>query len=243
MTWLKVDDGFYSHAKVLSIPRAERAEALGTWVLCGTWCADKLTDGRVPVHMVEELGGSMTGAQALVAVRLWRRVRDSFVFVNWTEWQYSREQIETNREHERKRKAAARAKAHGDAGVSGDVPAGQSADTSRTKPVSDIPVQSSPVPTSSTQAKEIRPVLETGAPDGMDGLEYRARLFGFDPARVRQELTKVLREFPDDDQVMHVATTILARAKQIPDDATKYLIGSFRRHPEEAQQLAYGGAA
>lgn len=242
MTWLKVDDGFYSHAKVLSIPRAQRAEALGTWVLCGTWCADKLTDGRVPAHMVEELGGSIEGAEALVVVRLWRRVRDSFVFVNWTEWQYSREQIETNRESERKRKAAARAKAHEHGAVSGHVPVGQGADTGRTKPVSDIPVQSSPVPNPSTQVNDVRPVLETGA-ENADGLDVRSTRFGFDGVRVRRELAKILGSIPDDDTVMHVSTTVLTKAPEWPDDPTAYLIGSIRQSEFEVQQLAYGGAA
>jgi hypothetical protein len=79
--------------------------------------------------------------------------------------------------------------------------------------------------------------------DNSDGLSQRARLFRFDPARVRQELARLMQEFPDDDTVMHVATTILARASTPPDDATAFLVGSFRRHPQEAEQLAYGGAA
>lgn len=88
----------------------------------------------------------------------------------------------------------------------------------------------------------VSPVPQT-ADSGADGLVQRSRLFGFDAPRVRQELTRLLGEFPDDDMVMHVATTILSRAKRVPTDPTAYLIGSFRRAPQEAEQLAYGGAA
>ena len=72
MSWFKVDDGFYSHPKVLAIPRPMRPVAIGTWLLTGTWSATQLTDGRVPAHMLDELGASPEGAEMLVAVRLWR---------------------------------------------------------------------------------------------------------------------------------------------------------------------------
>jgi hypothetical protein len=124
MPWFKVDDGFYSHAKVVSIPRASRALALGTWIVCGTWSADKLTDGFVPTHMVDELGGSVEGAEALVVAGLWRARRGGgYTFVNWSEFQPTREKIETTRKSERDRKAAWRA---GKPGGSPDaVPTGQ----------------------------------------------------------------------------------------------------------------------
>lgn len=245
MTWFKVDDGFYSHAKVLSIPRSLRTEALGTWVLCGTWAADKLTDGHVPIHMVEELGGTIAGAEALTEVRLWRRIRTEFVFVNWDEWQYTREEVEGNRKRERERKAEARRKAHDSGGVSGNVPVGQTADTARTNPVSGLPVPSRPVQGLSTQVDDVRPVPRTGDEpvDNSDGLEARARLFRFDPVRVRQVLARTMREIPEDDSVMAVGVGILGRAKSVPRDATAYIIGAIRQNPQEAEQLAYGGAA
>lgn len=88
MTWFKVDDGFYSHEKVVSIPRGVRAEAIGTWTLCGTWSAAKDRDGFVPAHMIEELGASSAGAEALVSAGLWKRRRGGgFQFVNWEKYQ------------------------------------------------------------------------------------------------------------------------------------------------------------
>lgn len=113
MTWFRVDDKFYSHAKVLAIPRAIRGEAIGTWTLCGDWSADHERDGFVPAYMVDELGGSQRGADALVEVGLWRRRRHGFVFVNWKEHQPTRDQLEAKRAGNRARQTAFRAKKFG----------------------------------------------------------------------------------------------------------------------------------
>lgn len=109
MAWFKVDDGFYSHPKVLSIPREARALALGTWIVAGTWSADKLTDGKIPAHMVVELGGSVEGAESLVKVRLWSKTRTGYLFVNWRQFQPTRAEVDARRQGERDRKAAYRA--------------------------------------------------------------------------------------------------------------------------------------
>jgi hypothetical protein len=127
VSWFKVDDGFYSHEKVLTIPRALRAEAVGTWTLCGTWSADKDRDGYVPAHMIEELGASVEGAVALVDAKLWRRKRSGFVFINWSEFQPTREEKAERRLAEAARKAEYRARksaesAGHDPNVSHDVP-------------------------------------------------------------------------------------------------------------------------
>lgn len=109
MVWFYIDDGFYSHTKVVSIPRSIRPEAIGCWTLAGTWAAGKLTDGKVPTHMLEELGCSEAAIEALVTAKLWRRNRHGIVFHNWTEWQKSRAEILGKRETERIRKATERA--------------------------------------------------------------------------------------------------------------------------------------
>ena len=45
MAWFKVDDGFHSSRKVLSIPRRSRLAAIGAWTIAGAWCA-----GPVGLH-------------------------------------------------------------------------------------------------------------------------------------------------------------------------------------------------
>jgi len=39
MAWFKVDDGFLTSSKVMSISRAKRAEVLGVWLSVGVWSA------------------------------------------------------------------------------------------------------------------------------------------------------------------------------------------------------------
>lgn len=108
MVWFRVDDGFYGHPKVLQIPRAIRPSAIGTWILCGTWSASKTTDGKIPSYAVEEVGGSLEAAEALVVVKLWRSTRTGYAFNNWEEYQYTRVQVDARRESERVRKAKQR---------------------------------------------------------------------------------------------------------------------------------------
>lgn len=68
----KVDDGFYDHPKVRSIPRgAMRKGAVTLWTMAGSWCARYLTDGLLPAYQVDELGGIVKEADWLVAAQLW----------------------------------------------------------------------------------------------------------------------------------------------------------------------------
>lgn len=123
MSWFKVDDKFHGHEKVKRIPRAIRAEAIGTWTLCGTWSADHERDGYVPEHMIDELGATLAGAEALVTAKLWRRRNGGFVFINWAEWQPTREEQDAKRAATRNRVAEhrARKKAENTGDGSGDV--------------------------------------------------------------------------------------------------------------------------
>jgi hypothetical protein len=127
MVWFRVDDGFYSHPKTLLIPRDKRALAVGTWVLCGTWSASKRLDGFVPFHMLDEVAASVEGAEALVAVKLWRKTKQGYQFNNWSEFQPTRAEMDEQKEKDRVRKANYRAtrNASKSAGESENVPTGQ----------------------------------------------------------------------------------------------------------------------
>jgi len=134
MPWFKVDDGFYSHPKVLTIPREARAAAIGTWTLCGTWAAKHEQDGVIPKHIVEEVGGSTVGADALVRAKLWRRRAGGYVFHDWQTYQPTKAELDERRAAEAKRKAEYRArKSRQD---DGDVPAGQGRTDGGTEAVS-----------------------------------------------------------------------------------------------------------
>jgi hypothetical protein len=51
MPWFKVDDGLHAHRK------SARAgiEAMGLWVIAGSWSADQLTDGFIPDYIAVKL--------------------------------------------------------------------------------------------------------------------------------------------------------------------------------------------
>lgn len=80
MVWFKVDDSLAFHRKTVAAGNA----AMGLWVRAGSWCAQQLTDGFVPEHMIPILG---TPAQAsrLVRVGLWITVPGGCQFHEWNE--------------------------------------------------------------------------------------------------------------------------------------------------------------
>jgi hypothetical protein len=106
MPWFKVDDGFANSEPVMKLPRRYRANAIGLWTLSGTWCAKELTDGRVPLYMVEELSGTRAQARLLVDAGLWVETSEGYEFVGWEKYQPTRAEVEEARlkEAERKRK-------------------------------------------------------------------------------------------------------------------------------------------
>src|SRR5918998_2277421 len=94
MTWFKVDDTLAFHHKTV----AAGVSAMGLWVRAGSWCAQTLTDGFVPEHMVPALAdGDASLAGSLVEAGLWRRVKGGYTFHEWAERQPSRQSIEDRR--------------------------------------------------------------------------------------------------------------------------------------------------
>jgi len=94
MAWFKVDDGFHHSAKVLSIPRDIRAEALGLWILAGTWSADNRTDGFIPKAVLIDWPISQEAVDALIQSGLWIRNDQGAQFHDWCDYQPTREQLE-----------------------------------------------------------------------------------------------------------------------------------------------------
>lgn len=86
MPWFKVDDRLHASRKVKRIPRPLRLEAMGLWVISGSWAAGEGLDGFVPDYMVEEFGGRQELVDALVHAGLWIEVDDGTVFNAWTEY-------------------------------------------------------------------------------------------------------------------------------------------------------------
>jgi hypothetical protein len=104
MPWFKVDDGFYSHPKVVELEESPYfAQAVALWVLAGSWCAQHLTEGHLKIRQVRKFGVSLQAADALVQVRLWDRTESGFAFRDWEQYQPTRLEIERLRERTRER--------------------------------------------------------------------------------------------------------------------------------------------
>lgn len=107
--WFKVDDGFAFNRKTL---RANN-QAIGLWVKAGSWCAQQLTDGHVPMGVILAFGSTVEDAQVLVDAELWEVDGDGFRFLNWVDFQPSKAEVEREREKARKRKQEWRDKQNG----------------------------------------------------------------------------------------------------------------------------------
>ena len=109
MPWFRIDDNLAFHHKVV----AAGNPAMGLWVRAGSMCAQQLTDGFVPDHMVLSLG-TLAQAKKLVAVGLWNRVEGGYSFHEWEERQPSKASVEAERaaaaermrEHRKKKREA-----------------------------------------------------------------------------------------------------------------------------------------
>lgn len=105
MPWFKVDDNLGFHHKVI----AAGNPAMGLWVRAGSICAQQLTDGFVPDHMIAALG-TKAQAERLVTVGLWDHADGGYSFHGWGERQPSKVDVEAERAAAKERMRAARAR-------------------------------------------------------------------------------------------------------------------------------------
>lgn len=112
MTWFKVDDHLHSHKKSM---RAG-TEAMGLWVLAGSWSAAEESDGWVPDYVLGRLVGPNGDelAEQLVRAGMWEADvhdgEDGYRFHAWEEYQPTAEQLEAKRAATRERVRAVRAR-------------------------------------------------------------------------------------------------------------------------------------
>jgi hypothetical protein len=106
MTWFKVDDTLHSHKKAM---RAG-TEAMGLWVLAGSWAADQLTDGWVPEYAILRWSSNPHEVAAkLVSAGLWVPGEfdgdSGWWFHGWRDWQPTREEVTARRKADADRRA------------------------------------------------------------------------------------------------------------------------------------------
>lgn len=108
MTWFKSDDKLPDHRKV----RRAGTAAMGLWVLAGCWSSDNLTDGFVPRVIARRWDPRGIYATKLVKSELWFDAtadgEGGYQFVNWSEWNPTKAEVEAERERARDRMKKAR---------------------------------------------------------------------------------------------------------------------------------------
>ena len=93
MTWVRIDDGFYDHPKIVALSDAAyRAFVDG---LC--YAGRHLTDGHIPEAALRRLARG-PAVRELEACGLWERNGNGIVIHDYPEYQPSRSEVEANRE-------------------------------------------------------------------------------------------------------------------------------------------------
>lgn len=115
MTWVRIDDGFSEHPKVLGL--SDAAFRLHVHALC--YVARALTDGRIP--RVWLTGGKSRkvpkAVTELVDARVWDESGEDFHVHDYLSYQPSRDEVEERR--------AAKSRARADAGRQGGIRSGE----------------------------------------------------------------------------------------------------------------------
>lgn len=103
MTWVKIDDRFEGHPKVI---RAGY-QAIGVYILALTHSAGHLTNGHVSPEWVKRVAGGQAKKMSdkLVSVGLWEPNGDGWTIHDYFEFNPSRETVLEKRRQERDRKS------------------------------------------------------------------------------------------------------------------------------------------
>lgn len=110
MAWFKVDDKLHRNAK----PRKAGCEAMGLWVLAGSWAAHELSDGFIPETVCAQWSPryKKLGA-ALVAAGLWecgeKGGETGWFFHDWLAFQPSAAKVRKDRAEAKQRMRGLRA--------------------------------------------------------------------------------------------------------------------------------------
>ena len=110
MPWFRVDDGFPEHPKIeeLEARPVVYMAAMTVWLVMGTDCARRLTDGTVTQRRLQKAVGFLgkhaaVGAAALVDIGLWTVVENRWQYHDWHKYQPTRKSVEASRESKRLR--------------------------------------------------------------------------------------------------------------------------------------------
>lgn len=106
MSWVKLDDGFWMHPKVVMAGN----EGAGIFARCLSYCGAYLTDGKLPNDVALAIAGSPRKLEAVVAVGLLQRLPSGDVYVrDYTDYNPPRDVVEAQQEVRREKAQTAAA--------------------------------------------------------------------------------------------------------------------------------------
>lgn len=232
MVWFNVDDGFWSHPKVLELD----APAVALWVRAGSYCAKHLTDGKVTHRTLRILDGDHDAATALVLAGLWvfDDSENCWWFHDWSRYQRTREQVEAERAATRERVAKHREKQRtndvGNAVTNGG----------------GTPAQSSPVQTndfyslSKSQSSSNRARVSTDAIHVPEMTRKLAANRGVKNLRV--VIDAILRHtgvLVDASGALQVCLNIIEKCPDEVINGQTYVLGALEKNPLEVQKFIH----
>lgn len=95
MPWFNIGGGLHSHPKA----RAAGLEAVGLWLVCGTYSVESRRPGFVPADLVTEYPKGKAIARRLVKAGLWVPAAGGWVFEHEDEfWTYRYRRVPVSQE-------------------------------------------------------------------------------------------------------------------------------------------------
>lgn len=244
MPWFKVDDGFWSHPKVVELSDS----AVALWVRSGAYASQHLTDGQITAGTLRMLASRREVADELVLAGLWDQVDDrTWAFHDWEEYQPAAMATREKREElSRKRSEAGKAGAEArwkqrDSNPDGKLPEPELSGVD-SKPIA----PSRPVPSpdfyspSKSQSSSNRARVSTDAIHVPEMTRKLAARRGV--SNLRSVVDAIVRHTGvtvDANGALQVALWILDKAKTAPAAPQRYVTGAIAKSPLEVQQFIH----
>lgn len=138
MSWLYLDDRILEHPKFIRAVNRGGSDAVHLWLGIRAYCGQNLTDGFVPVDMIDEIRGPKdrrrraAALDILVHENLIHEANGGFEMHDYLEWSESRDDVIRRRNTWKTKKRGQRGADVRPPGTDGDVHGGHNGDTGGT---------------------------------------------------------------------------------------------------------------
>lgn len=167
MSWVKLDDGFYDHPKVIEASIA----AIGLHALALSYCGKHLTDGKVSKRAVVTLARGAEGealAAELVEIGLWKSTPNGYEIHDFLHYNRSADDVKQERsaarERMRKFRRSSSEPTENFERCSSEVPIGSGSSSSETAETSSEALPTNAFPVAETAGKDTAPARVASDP-------------------------------------------------------------------------------